>query len=38
MAEEVHEKDAPKEISFQKYDIRMPSDHFPVKVILKYQK
>jgi endonuclease/exonuclease/phosphatase family metal-dependent hydrolase len=35
-AEEVHEKDAPKEISFQKYDIRMPSDHFPVKVILKY--
>jgi endonuclease/exonuclease/phosphatase family metal-dependent hydrolase len=38
MAEEIHEKDAPKEILFQKYDIRMPSDHFPVKVILKYQK
>ena len=36
--ETVQEKDAPKEISFKKYDIRMPSDHFPVKVILYYRR
>jgi endonuclease/exonuclease/phosphatase family metal-dependent hydrolase len=36
ITEDIHEKDAPKEISFQKYAIRMPSDHFPVKVILQY--
>jgi endonuclease/exonuclease/phosphatase family metal-dependent hydrolase len=29
---------ASKDISSQKYDIRMPSDHFPVKVVLQYQK
>ncbi|MCH3995776.1 MAG: endonuclease/exonuclease/phosphatase family protein [Prevotella sp.] len=37
-SETVEEKDAPKEIAFKKYDIRMPSDHFPVKVILQYNK
>jgi endonuclease/exonuclease/phosphatase family metal-dependent hydrolase len=36
--ETVQEKDAPREISFKKYDIRMPSDHFPMKVILYYRR
>jgi endonuclease/exonuclease/phosphatase family metal-dependent hydrolase len=35
-SETVQEKDVPKGISFKHYDIRMPSDHFPVKVVLKY--
>jgi endonuclease/exonuclease/phosphatase family metal-dependent hydrolase len=37
-AEVVQEKDTLKEISLKKYDIKMPSDHFPVKVILYYRK
>ena len=28
----------PKEISFQAYQARTPSDHFPVKVILQLKK
>jgi endonuclease/exonuclease/phosphatase family metal-dependent hydrolase len=31
-----NEGDSSKDISSQKYDIRMPSDHFPVKAILRY--
>jgi endonuclease/exonuclease/phosphatase family metal-dependent hydrolase len=30
--------DAPQEISFRKYEVRLPSDHFPVVVDFKYQK
>ncbi len=33
-----NEGNSSKDISSQKYDIRMPSDHFPVKAILQYQK
>ena len=28
--------DAPQEISLYKYESRLPSDHFPVKVVLRY--
>ena len=30
------ETDAPQEINFSKYDMRMPSDHFPVVVKVRY--
>ena len=33
-----NEGNSSKDISSQKYDIRMLSDHFPVKAILRYQK
>lgn len=29
---------APQEISFRKYEVRLPSDHYPVVVDLKYEK
>lgn len=31
-------KDAPQEISFQQYEARTPSDHFPIMAVLKYDK
>lgn len=30
--------DSPQEISFLEYEARVPSDHFPVKVVLTYSK
>lgn len=36
--EEIKGKDAPQEISFQQYEARVPSDHFPIMTILKYSK
>ncbi|MDL2304443.1 endonuclease/exonuclease/phosphatase family protein [Bacteroides sp. OttesenSCG-928-D19] len=30
--------DFPKEVSFEEYEVRLPSDHFPVKIIVKYKK
>lgn len=35
--EESKEDAAPNEITFRKYEVRMPSDHFPVVVVLEYQ-
>lgn len=32
------EANAPQEIKFQQYEIRTPSDHYPVKVVLEYDK
>jgi len=34
--EKVDARDSPEEISLQKYRARVPSDHFPLKVILTY--
>lgn len=34
--EKVDARDFPEEVSLQKYRARVPSDHFPVKVILAY--
>ncbi len=34
----VHVGDFPKEVSFEKYQVRLPSDHFPIYVELKYNK
>lgn len=34
--ESIKGKDAPQEISFKEYEARMPSDHFPIMAVLKY--
>ena len=34
----VHAGDFPKEVSFEKYHVRLPSDHSPIYVELKYNK
>lgn len=36
--EEIKGKNAPQEISFLQYEARIPSDHFPIMAILKYNK
>ncbi len=36
--ESIKGKDAPQEISFQQYEARTPSDHFPIMAVLKYDK
>ena len=36
--EKIKSGNAPREISFEEYDVRLPSDHYPVVVELEYAK